>query len=107
MIFNRFFNKKITDKIANFAILHNYFFILVGFLGGNLCGSLFILLSLSPVLIILSIVFFLEFLSYIYYRIANQVFFFKVKRLKNLKFLYLIKVGFVFGIFVDAFKVGS
>lgn len=133
MTFNRFFFNNFFFRIEKQnKIIVYYFFIMFGFFIGNLCGSFFNILPLSTFCIIIGIVFFLEVFTFIYYKfilfyqkppnikqtifflhtttIANSKLLSKKKRFKRilpLKLLYFLKIGFLFGLFVDAFKVGS
>lgn len=110
----RFFSDLFFSNIKKINVLHNYFFLLVGFLGGNLCGSIFSKTSLSAFFFIIGIVFCFEIFSYVYYKSLilhllkkNNLKQVKLINLKNMKLLYFIKIGTLFGLFVDAFKVGS
>lgn len=114
-------------------LFYHYFFLLIGFFGGNLWGSFFSSFSLPPFFFVIGLVVCLETLSYLYYKkisykkIPKFAINFKIQFLsKNnkkmvkrnvatsltivenrTKVLYLLKIGLVFGLFVDAFKVGS
>lgn len=128
--------KKNTKKNQQ-TIFYHYFFVLFGFLGGNLWGSFFSSFSLPPFFFIIGILICLEALSYIYYKNIklNNIYskasylggplvhgddpsfftellpFHSTKPTRQIpnpnKCLYLLKVGLIFGLFVDAFKVGS
>ena len=111
-------------------LFYHYFFLLVGFLSGNLWGSFFSSFCLPPFFFVIGILIGLEIMSYIYYKNVSSKKSLKQNNLlskkiqKNLiwhkrrsnpitiipnvvKPLYLLKVGIIFGLFVDAFKVGS
>ena len=105
-------------------ILH-YFFLLFGFFGGNLFSFIFYIFPLPPIVLIIVLVLSFEITSCLYYRsfilqppdrkvFLNLSTFFqspgkktKSPNLKKRKFFFLIKLGLLFGLFVDAFKVGS
>lgn len=111
-------------------LFYHYFFLLVGFFSGNLWGSFFSFFCLPPFFFVIGILIGLEIMSYIYYKNLlfkkskkpNNVLFKQVPKnpkwhqrrskpitnIPNLaKPFYLLKVGLIFGLFVDAFKVGS
>jgi len=92
------------------------FFLFIGFLCGNLFGTfLSWIRTIIPWdgLIVLTLIFFIEVISYIRYHKGGRSFlilwtfpFYYQKRIlwKSLNFL---KIGLMLGFFIDAFKVGS
>ena len=119
--FFRFFNNFFYKTNSKFLVFQNkfgitIFFLFIGFLSGNLFGT--ILNGIRYYMnwdgyIGLILLFFIESINFIFYHNKNRKFFFffrfSVKISKNnlLRSLNFFKIGFMFGLFIDAFKVGS
>ena len=107
-------NKIQVFKLKSTNLTSDYFFLMFGFFGGNLFSFIFSILPIPPLFLILGVVLSFEIASFVYYssslcsplkRQSNVTLSFL--RLKKRKLLFLVKLGLLFGLFVDAFKVGS
>jgi hypothetical protein len=92
------------------------FFLFIGFLLGNLFGTfLSWIRTLVPWdgFIVISLLFFIEIISYIRYHKAGRSFLilwkfpFSFKKRILWKSFNFLKIGLMLGFFIDAFKVGS
>lgn len=92
------------------------FFLFLGFLGGNLFGTfLTAIRTLVPWdgFIVLSLLFFIELISYIRYHKEGRYFLilwnfpFSFQKRVVWKSFNFLKIGLMVGFFIDAFKVGS
>lgn len=92
------------------------FFLFIGFLAGNLFGTFLTWIrTLVPWdgFIVISLIFFIEVISYIRYHNAGRSFLllwkfpFSYKKRLVWKSLNFLKIGLMLGFFIDAFKVGS
>ena len=116
-----FFQKifiKLKEKFFFFqtSFSSSIFFLFFGFLFGNLFGTFLTWIrTLIPWdgFIVISLLFFIEVISYIRYHNAGRSFLllwkfpFSYKKRLVWKSLNFLKIGLMLGFFIDAFKVGS
>lgn len=91
-----------TDLFLNF-FAESFFYLFLGFLTGNLFGTLLATIrtfGLWDGMIILSLLGFLEFLGKLIYKTRKN-------SIKFWKLLNAWKIGILLGFFIEAFKVGS
>jgi hypothetical protein len=94
--------KNQTEVFLNF-FAESFFYLFLGFLTGNLFGTLLSTIrtfGLWDGIIILSLLGFLEFLGKLVYKSRKN-------SVKFWKFLNSWKIGIFLGFFIEAFKVGS
>nr|YP_009241531.1 hypothetical chloroplast RF20 [Scherffelia dubia]YP_009241550.1 hypothetical chloroplast RF20 [Scherffelia dubia]AMP43438.1 hypothetical chloroplast RF20 [Scherffelia dubia]AMP43457.1 hypothetical chloroplast RF20 [Scherffelia dubia] len=94
--------KNQTELFLNF-FAESFFYLFLGFLTGNLFGTLLSTIrtfGLWDGIIILSLLGFLEFLGKLVYKTQTKL-------LKFWKLLNSWKIGIFLGFFIEAFKVGS
>nr|AIY30161.1 hypothetical protein LOBIN_cp020 [Lobosphaera incisa] len=119
--FFRFFNNFFYSTNTKFVGFQNkfgitIFFLFIGFLSGNLFGT--ILNGIRYYInwdgfIGIILLFLIESINFIFYHNKNRKFFFffrssfKIPKSNLLRSLNFFKIGFMFGLFIDAFKVGS
>ena len=95
---------KLKEGFLSFLIL-----LFIGFFFGNLLGTVvdsIRKLNITDSVLIFMLILFNEFINFnIYsrYRLAVN----NVMKAKSLNFLNAFKIGFLLGIFIDSFKVGS
>lgn len=109
--------KKIKVSIKNkFCFLQStfsliLFFLVFGFFVGNFFGTFLFLLRNFFVwdgFLIIFLIFTFEFINYCTYHQISNKFFMKSSHSRfYIKLSNYFKIGFIFGFFVDAFKVGS
>ena len=107
-LFNRITSQYITYFSKNRESFFLTFFVLLcSFYGGTLFGILTKMIFKNKILIF-SIPWFLEFINFYYFETPSKVASGKEKA-QNLSTVLLnaLKRGFLLGIFVDAFRVGS
>ena len=119
--FFRFFNNFFYTTNTKFVGFQNkfgitIFFLFIGFLSGNLFGT--ILNGIRYYMnwdgyIGIILLFLIESINFIFYHNKNRKFFYffrfsvKIPKSNLLRSLNFFKIGFMFGLFIDAFKVGS